>query len=91
MLLRAQFNHYCEVVGRASACGAFVTTVQADSSDAGAFEISRGAALLRRSRLRPARRRRKRTPAPALSLAEYGKEVLISNQTRCFPPSPAAP
>jgi len=25
MLLRAQFNHYCEVVGRASACVAFVT------------------------------------------------------------------
>jgi len=25
MLLRAQFNHYCEVVGRASACVAFVS------------------------------------------------------------------
>ena len=25
MLLRPQFNHYCEVVGRASAFAAFVT------------------------------------------------------------------
>ncbi|MGB8529852.1 MAG: hypothetical protein WCD64_01210 [Pseudolabrys sp.] len=25
MLLRSQFNHYCEVVGRASAAFAFVT------------------------------------------------------------------
>jgi hypothetical protein len=79
MLLRAQFNHYCEVVGRASACGAFVTTVAIVPM----LALS-GSAEARSTAPQPP----SSSPPPPKTYtcscacrAEYRKEVLISNQT----------